>query len=268
MMEIVSDEESKRWQAEMEGLYRSEKLRDQVTAILMDLGIGGSGNSGDSARAKATAICGLVGKVITEDAALKPGEARRFPIPDSFDGIRFTIGRMVKMIEEARKDPLVIATARKIAALSITSRKPKNDDERNLLILKGIHRWCKENFVYVDDPVGIELIQTPNRMLRELEIPPQLHMLMWKPIAKALGGKLPRPMMTGDSDESATLVLSIAAAVGIRPLRIRLGGTGGTLHYAWGEVEINGKWRSIDILSPRFDTHPPFENLEHLDVPI
>lgn len=266
MIQMVSDEESKRWQAEMEGLYRSGCLEDRVVAILMDLKIGNRGDSGDGARAKAKAICSLVSEKKDPDGPLKPGEARRLVIPDSFDGIRFEVGRMVKMVEEARKDPLVITTARRIAALSITSRKPKNNEERNLLILKGIHRWCKENFVYVDDPVGVELIQTPNRMLRELEIPPQLHMLMWKPIAKAVGGKLPRPMMTGDSDESSILGLSLAAAVGIYPLRVCLGGNGGALHYAWGAAQINGKWRNIDILSPKFDTHPPFDDLEHVDI--
>lgn len=198
---------------------------------------------------------------------LKPGEINRFKLPDSFDGIRFTVGRMVKMIEGARKDPLVIATARKIAALA-TSRRKMKDGEKNIWVLKAIHAWCKENFECVEDPVGIELIQTPNRMLRELQIPPQLHMLMWKPIAKALGGKLPPPKMTGDSDESSILGLSLAAAVGIDPLRIRLGGTGGTIHYAWGSASAAGKWWDLDILTPGFNKHPKFDQIENVDVPL
>lgn len=199
---------------------------------------------------------------------LKPGEVNRFPIPDQFDGIRFTVGRMIKMVQGARSDPLVIATARKIAALSIPGRKAKTDGDREVLILRGIHAWCHENFLYLNDPVNIELIQTPNRMLRELEIPPQLHMLMWKPIAKAMGGKLPRPKMTGDSDESSILGVSLAAAVGINPVRIRLGGSGGTLHYAWGSAYANGKWWDLDILTPGFNKHPSFENVENMEVPI
>lgn len=200
---------------------------------------------------------------------LQPGESKSFKIPEEVDGIRFTVGRMAKMVEEARKDPLVISTARKISALSTTGRKIANGDrQRNWFVLKGIHAWCRDNFEYVSDPVGVELIQTPNRMLREIQIPPQLHMLMWKPIAKALGGKLPRPKITGDSDESAILGLALAAAVGIAPLRVMFGGNGGAIHYAWGAAEINGKWKHIDPLSTKFDAHPVFESVDYLDIPL
>lgn len=58
-MQIVSEEESRRWKAEVDRLYASKSMEDKVLAILMDLKIGGSGNGGDSARAKAKAICEL-----------------------------------------------------------------------------------------------------------------------------------------------------------------------------------------------------------------
>lgn len=190
-----------------------------------------------------------------EDKALEPGEVRRLKVPDGMDGIRFAAGRMVKMIQEAKIDPLVISTARKIAALSTTGRKIRTYAERRLYTLRGIHAWCKRNFQYVDDPANVEVIQTPNRMLRDLQIPSQLHMAMWKPIAKDMGGKLPRPVIVGDSDESAILVLSLAAAVGFDSLFIRLGGTDQTIHYAWGGVKTDGKMYEIDVLHPTFNKH-------------
>lgn len=197
---------------------------------------------------------------------LQPGEVNKTQLPDSFEGIRFTVGRMIKMIQEARKDPLVIATARKISAITTSSRKAR-EGERDLLVFKGIHAWCKKHFEYVKDPVNIELIQTPNRMLRELEIPPQLQMMMWKPIAKVLGGKLPRPKMTGDSDESTIIGLSLAAAVGIEPLRVRLGGYEGTICYAWGAAKLAGKWWNLDILTPGFNKYPKgMEIIDDIDV--
>lgn len=61
-MQIVSEEESRRWNAEVERLRKSESREDQVMSILMDLEIGRSGNGGDSARAKAKAICELFQK--------------------------------------------------------------------------------------------------------------------------------------------------------------------------------------------------------------
>lgn len=59
MMQMVPEEEQRRWQAEMETLYKSSKKEDQVLAILMDLKIGGAGDCGQSAKAKAKAICDL-----------------------------------------------------------------------------------------------------------------------------------------------------------------------------------------------------------------
>lgn len=197
-----------------------------------------------------------------------PGETRLSKLPDSLDGIRFTVGRLMEMIRESRKDPLVIATARKISALATSDRKIK-EGERDVWILKAIHAWCKAHFEYVKDSVNVEVVQTPNRMLRELEIPPQLHLLMWKPIAKELGGRLPKPKMTGDSDESTILVLSLAAAVGIEPLRIRLGGIEGTIFYAWGAANTAGKWWNLDILTPGFNKYPKnLQIIEEVDVPL
>jgi hypothetical protein len=191
---------------------------------------------------------------IAKQKAPGPGEENHYALPH-FDGLRFEVSRIIKMIQEAKKDTLVITTARKIAALATTGRKIRTDAERRLYTLRGIHAWCKRNFKYVDDPAHIELIQTPNRMLRELKIPPQLHMAMWKPIAKDMGGKLPPPVIVGDSDEAATLVLALAAAVGFDALSIRFGGTDHTIHYAWGGVRLDGKLYQIDALHERFNRH-------------
>lgn len=57
MMQVVSEEESRRWKEEVKHLRNSASLEDRVVAILMDLEIGGSGNSGEPARTKARAIC-------------------------------------------------------------------------------------------------------------------------------------------------------------------------------------------------------------------
>jgi len=56
---ISSEEDNKRWKEEMGHLSRSASLEDRVVAILMDLNIGGHGDRGDGARAKAAAILKL-----------------------------------------------------------------------------------------------------------------------------------------------------------------------------------------------------------------
>jgi len=56
MMQIVSEEDSRRWREEVKHLRQSASLEDRIVAIMMGLEIGGSGNGGDPARAKAKAI--------------------------------------------------------------------------------------------------------------------------------------------------------------------------------------------------------------------
>lgn len=198
---------------------------------------------------------------------MKPGAVKRFKLPDAMDGIRFVLGRMVKMVQEARKDPLVIATARKIAGLSTAGRNVEGD-ARTIQQLKGLHAWCRGNFEYVADPVNVEVIQTPNRMLRELDIPEALQKAMWAPIGKVLGGKMPKPRIMGDSDEAVTLVLSLAAAIGIEPLRIQLGGHDNTVHYAWGAARVKDGWKALDILVEDFGTHAPMDEIDHVEIPM
>lgn len=119
-----------------------------------------------------------------------PGQIFRTPIPDSFDGIRFEIGRLFEYIQDGHKDPTVIGTAQKIAELAAgTARQlgrkitPENSD---LAWLEGIHAWCHDRFELVSNPTNAELLKTPGRMLRELEIPEAISMAMWEPIRDAM----------------------------------------------------------------------------------
>lgn len=210
-----------------------------------------------------------------------PGETLRTPIPDTFDGIRYEIGRLVKYIEEGHKDPAVIATAQKIAALAAgTARQLKrkvNRDTRDLIWLEGIHAWCHANFEHVSNPANVELLKTPQRMIRELEVPEQLSRAVWEPIRDQMAAaaakdpaklKLPAPRITGNSALAACLALTLAAAVGITPLRLRFGGAGGTLHYAWGSANADGRWTDVDILLPKFGKALKFDCYEVVDIPI
>lgn len=200
-----------------------------------------------------------------EDPAPKPGESTITTLPDGADGIRYTVGRMIRMIQDARKDALVISLARKIAAVSSSEQDGAG---RELYWLRGIHAWCRANFTFVHDPVGIELIQTPNRMLRELQIPAELHLAVWAPIGKAMGGNLPPPKMTGDADEATVISMALAASIGIEPLRVVLGGTDNMIHTCWGQAYVDGKWVDIDVLEEWGPKNGRCKAFEHMDVPL
>lgn len=212
---------------------------------------------------------------------LAPNEIVRTTLPDSFDGIRYEIGRVVKYIQEGRKDPAVIALAQKIAELAAgTARQLKrkvNSDTRDLIWLEGIHAWCHANFEHVSNPVHIELLKTPARMIRELDIPEAFSRALWEPIRDQMAAsagkdpaklKLPTPKITGNSAMAGCLVLTLAAAVGITPLRLRFGGDDGTLYYIWGSAHAGGQWHDVDILLPKFGKALKFNCYENVDIPL
>ncbi len=213
----------------------------------------------------------------SEQPLPKPHEVLRTPLPDSVDGIRFEIARLSKYIMEGTKDPLVIATAQKIAELSLgTARQLRRtiaDKDRNLIVLKGIHAWCHANFEHISNPAGVEVIKTPTRMLRELEIPEEFARAIWEPIRDSMAKNrakltLPKPRVTGSSAVAVCLLLTLAAALGITPMRMRFGGHAGTVYYVWGNVHAAGRWHDVDILLPKFGKHEVFEVYELVEIPI
>lgn len=215
-----------------------------------------------------------------EDSVPGPGEIRRSSLPDSADGIRYECARMIRFIQEGRKDPLVIETARKVAELGAgTARqlgREVTNENRSLIQLEALHAWCRDQFEYIADPVAVELIQTPARQLRRLEFPEEMASGIWAPIRKAMAARegrsaesltLPRPKMCGDSDEAVIISLALAASLGIEPLKMRLGGSRGSIHYVWGAAWAAGAWQDFDILHEKFGDHAAIEPMGEIEVP-
>lgn len=215
------------------------------------------------------------------NAVPAPGKIVRTPIPDSLDGIRFELGRLVKYVQDGHKDPRIITLAQKIAELSSgTARqlgRAVNGKTQKLIWLRGIHAWCHGHFEHLPNPANVEVLKSPARMLRELDIPEAFAQAVWEPIRDKMARdakkdpsklSLPKPKITGSSAVAVCLVLTLAAAVGIVPVRIRLGGHDGTLHYAWGQVEVGGKWYDVDITLPTFGKHEQFDTYEFLEIPL
>lgn len=210
-----------------------------------------------------------------------PNETIRTPLPDSFDGIRFEIGRLIQYVQEYRKDPMVLATAQKVASLALGTarqlRKKVTSETKGRIILHGLWAWARAHFEHVSNPANIEVIKTPARMLREIEIPEALSTAIWEPIrdafikeAKEAGKnpaklKLPISKTTGNSAVATTLILSLAAAVGM-DVRMRFGGENGVLYYMWGVAYAGDGWVDVDIIHDCFGKHPKFEHLESVDI--
>lgn len=212
-----------------------------------------------------------------------PGEVLRSHIEDDFGGIRFEIGRMIQYVKEGRLDPLVIDTARYYAMLARDTAEQLGfsvtPDNAKLIDLEGIFLSVQANFVYVDDPTNGEVLQTAPRMILQMKTPHEVLAWMWGPIRDGMATvrgvdpsslSLPAGKVVGDCDEAATLVLALAAAMDIGPLKFRFGGNDGQLHHVWASAMADGEWRDMDATQRQlgFDQHLPFDHFDEQEVAI
>lgn len=215
------------------------------------------------------------------------GEVILTPLPDTFEGIRFEIGRMAKYVEEGRRDPIVVDAARLMAAhwgkivqeLSAQDGNPVDVHNNKVIQLEAIDVWCRSVACYLNDPTGVELIQTPRRMVKQTRMPREVLSPFLEPFYRALEASNPSfvrasreipSIATLDCDEGAILVCSLAAALDIGPVAFRFGGSGGTLHHVWAYVQADGQWWNSDITDPTFKLgdFSEFEAYEEYEIPL
>jgi hypothetical protein len=197
------------------------------------------------------------------------GENVTTRIPDDDVGINFEIAKMVRYVQEFRADPLVVQTARKV--VSLCGAKDRECE------LNAIFLWAKGNFRYVNDPLGAEVTATPAHQLAELMTPPHvLKTILGEELVSRISGgedslnlyyppnslrasscfeksvSGPRPKISGDCDEAATLISTMLAAIGIES-RFRFGGTQHpngdcNYHHVWVQgAKQDGTWVDMDI---------------------
>ena len=217
----------------------------------------------------------------------KDGEVRRTALPDTFDGIRFEIGRMISYVEAATRDPVVINHTAEICgaasqAAQMNGAKLSGPEERDLA-LQAIDRWCREHFVYVNDPPNVEVLQTPRRMIKASMVPPAVIHSVIEPFYEAMTAVAspeavaayePPGICSGDCDEAGGLYNSQCAVAPcvepIRPLRFRFGGHDGTLHHVWSRVGCGERLVDADLTEPNFGLgdFSKFEHYEEVEIPL
>jgi hypothetical protein len=217
----------------------------------------------------------------------KDGEIRRTALPDTFDGIRFEIGRMIEYVSASVKDPVVRNHTAEVCAIATESARMNGaslgaSEERDLS-LQAIDKWCREHFVYVNDPPNVEVLQTPRRMIKASKVPPDVIRTIIDPLYEAMTAAAtpgavaayePPGICSGDCDEAGALYLSACAAAPcqepIRPLRFRFGGHDGTLHHVWSYVGCGEKMIDADLTEPGFGLgdFSKFEHYEEVEIPL
>ena len=216
------------------------------------------------------------------------GEVVSTPIPDTFQGIRFEVGRMVEHVRNARRDAMVLDVARYIAERTAVAANAMGVDinsmtesEKKLLFLEGIVYWCQESFFFVSDPTGIEVMETPARQLRRYRTPAEILEIFWGPILKRMGKargidtssiEMPEGRAVGDCEEGVCLSLGLATALDIAPVRFEFGGAKGTgtLHHVWSGVYVGDELHQFDVTQPQLGLGEvlPFEHYDFLEFEV
>lgn len=215
------------------------------------------------------------------------GEVLHTALPDTFDGIRFEIGRMGRYVQEASKDPVVIDTARlavsqwakMVEEMSQREGRPVDTHNNKTIQLEGLDIWCRGHVVYVNDPANRELIQTTRRMVKTTKVPAEVLKVFIDPFYRAMEladpsfyreSYTPPQVVALDCDEAAVLICGLAAALDITPVAFRFGGNGDTLHHVWARIACDGTWYDCDLTEPRFQLgdYSDFEHFEEFEVPL
>lgn len=127
---------------------------------------------------------------------------------------------MRRLSREASKDRLLLLTAAHIVRFS------HSRDEYP----RVIRQWLTQAVRFVPDPVGLELIRTPHRMLEDL---------------------LRQGFAQGDCDDVATLAAALGKAVG-SPARFRVIGfrAEGPYQHVYTELWHGNGWSELDTTRP------------------
>ncbi len=228
--------------------------------------------------------------------APRSGEVKRTSLPDTFDGIRFEIGRMAQYVKEAAQDPIVRRQAVEIQGtygkmvkdyVQMNGARLGQADQKALK-LQAIDDWCRDHFVYVNDPPNIEVIQTPRRMVKETKVPPRVLQFLMTPFYDAfqmagydVSTYVPKACYIGDCDEAVVSMQGLAVNTfpetdlemngpGDKPSRyfFQFGGNEGTLHHVWAKTVLGGQEYHADHTEPgyKLGDHSKFDAYEDVEI--
>jgi len=152
-------------------------------------------------------------------------------IPYGRAGIDATVRRMVELARTP--DPAVANAAWQINASVPPPRRAM-----------ALRAWIEAHFVYGEDPWGGEVLQTPGRMIRQVN---------------------ERGYAIGDCDCVATLTAALALALGIPAAYVLVSRPGADPHHVYVVLGTENGWYPVD---PTPGPRDPAHNLELVSLPL
>lgn len=139
-------------------------------------------------------------------------------IPDGFPGTRETLRIMRDFARASVRNPDQTIRGK---ALELLSGLPPR---QRLAEIKACHAFVRDQIRYVNDPVDVELVQTPESTLQ---------------------------IGQGDCDDKATLLAGLLTAVGHPCQFCAVGFGGGPLSHVLVETRMHQGWMPLETIIPR-----------------
>jgi hypothetical protein len=129
-------------------------------------------------------------------------------LPAGDRGVEITVKKLIDLIEEGTRDPVIIKKAREI----VRKAGARNAYER----AKAIFNWVKRNIRYVRDPRGLELIRPARKILEDRIGDCDEHVVLSASMYRAVG--LPVALVTISTPLNPTNFSHIYTAVKTGPI--------------------------------------------------
>lgn len=190
--------------------------------------------------------------------------------------LSFSIERMVKIVQDARKDHLMIDFARQIGTryadmveeISARDGNFQSGHNNKALYAEAIHLWFRHYF-----SEGADLRGDTTRNAREViahVMTPWYEAMSLDDPSKYRARLTPPPIFNGDYPDAVALELGACACLEIYPLQFRFGLDRGVPVHVWGRVYADGTWRDTDISQPTFQLGDTlqFDQVDDVEVPL
>jgi transglutaminase-like putative cysteine protease len=136
-------------------------------------------------------------------------------IPGGDAGVAATLQLMVSMVTEYRASPSV-----RMLAQSLVASCPSRDA---VCQVRTVHAWVRDNIKYLPDVRNVETLQTPDYTLS---------------------------MMSGDCDDSATLMASLIETLGRQSRFLAQALRGGDFSHVSAQVLLGTRWVNLETILP------------------
>ena len=159
-------------------------------------------------------------------------------IAEGDQGIDQTVAILERIYRDSIRDPRVIAFAQDLRARSGAA----NDEA----VLASLVLFIRSHLRFTRDPVGLELVKTPDRLLSELET---------------------RAVMIGDCDDASVLMATLAGALGYpaRFVVVQRDTRSPTFDHIYVESWTGRSWVALDAVA---NGRQPFFRPTHVRIKV